>query len=43
MEYLAAFWNLENLFAPESSERPEWLKKQIQTDLNGWTEPPLAG
>jgi endonuclease/exonuclease/phosphatase family metal-dependent hydrolase len=33
-----AFWNVENLFAPEDyAERPAWLAKRISADLKGWT------
>lgn len=36
--HTVAFWNVENLFAPEDyPDRPEWLAKRISTDLKGWT------
>lgn len=38
-EYLVAFWNLENLFAPENDPaRPEWLAEAVAKDLKGWTQ-----
>jgi predicted extracellular nuclease len=38
MSYLVAFWNLENLFAPEGfPERPAWLANAVRKDLSGWT------
>ena len=38
MSYLVAFWNLENLFAPEGfPERPQWLADAVRKDLTGWT------
>lgn len=37
--YLVAFWNLENLFAPENDPaRPEWLAEAVAKDLKGWTQ-----
>jgi endonuclease/exonuclease/phosphatase family metal-dependent hydrolase len=37
-KHFIAFWNLENLFAPQDFEdRPEWLAKRIAADLKGWT------
>ncbi len=37
MSYLVAFWNLENLFAPEGfPERPQWLADAVRKDLTGW-------
>lgn len=37
--YLVGFWNLENLFAPETfPDREERIKRLVQGDLNGWTE-----
>ena len=36
--YLVAFWNLENLFAPEGfAGREPWLAKKVAKDLSGWT------
>lgn len=33
------WWNLENLFDIEfSPRRPEWLQKELKTELKGWTE-----
>lgn len=38
MDYLVAFWNLENLFAPEGyPEREPWLADRLRNDLRGWT------
>lgn len=38
-EHCLAFWNLENLFAPQNHpERPEWLQKKHKSDLKGWTK-----
>ena len=37
--HFVAFWNLENLFAPEGfPNREPWIAKQIASDLNGWTQ-----
>lgn len=37
--YYIAFWNVENLFAPENyPDRIPWLAKAIAKDLEGWTE-----
>lgn len=37
--YFVAFWNLENLFAPEGfAGRVPWLAKVVAKDLSGWTE-----
>ena len=37
MEYFIAWWNLENLFdVDNSSERPDWLKKKLASELKGW-------
>lgn len=37
--YMIAFWNLENLFAPEDfANRPAGLKTKIGSDLAGWTD-----
>ena len=39
MDYLVAFWNLENLFAPEDyPEREPWIAKSMKKDLTGWTD-----
>ncbi len=38
-----AFWNLENLFAPEDyAERPQWLASELRTALRDWTSALLA-
>jgi predicted extracellular nuclease len=37
--YFVAFWNLENLFAPEGFPgREPWLATAVAKDLSGWTE-----
>jgi len=37
-DHFIAFWNLENLFAPEDHpHRIEWIKSSVQSDLVGWT------
>jgi endonuclease/exonuclease/phosphatase family metal-dependent hydrolase len=37
--HFIAFWNLENLFAPEDfTEREPWIAKKVASDLRGWTE-----
>jgi len=37
--YHIAFWNLENLFAPEGHVgRIDWLAKRIKNDLKGWSD-----
>lgn len=39
MSYLVAFWNLENLFAPEGFPgREPWLANAVRNDLAGWTQ-----
>lgn len=39
MPYLVAFWNLENLFAPEGFPgREPWLADTVRNDLSGWTQ-----
>jgi predicted extracellular nuclease len=39
MPHLLAFWNLENLFAPENHpDRPAWVAAAMKRDLTGWTE-----
>jgi hypothetical protein len=38
-EYCIAWWNLENLFDVENStERPDWLKKELKSELKGWNQ-----
>jgi predicted extracellular nuclease len=38
MSYSVAFWNLENLFAPENHpDRPAWLAERVRKDLEGWS------
>lgn len=37
-DYTLAFWNLENLFAPEGfAGRPAWLAQKLRGALAGWT------
>lgn len=37
--YHVAFWNLENLFAPEGfAGREPWIEEKVGRDLVGWTE-----
>jgi endonuclease/exonuclease/phosphatase family metal-dependent hydrolase len=37
--YHVAFWNLENLFAPEGfALREPWIADAMERDLRGWTE-----
>lgn len=39
MAYCIAFWNLENLFAPDGfPEREPWIAKEVGSDLRGWTQ-----
>jgi predicted extracellular nuclease len=39
MSALVAFWNLENLFAPEGyPAREAWIAKGMQKDLKDWSE-----
>ncbi len=39
MPYLVAFWNLENLFAPEGFPgREPWIADAVRHDLTGWTQ-----
>ncbi len=34
-----AFWNVENLFAPENHpDREPWIATAVGSDLNGWTD-----
>ncbi len=36
--HFVAFWNLENLFAPEGhANREPWLAQRLASDLRGWT------
>lgn len=36
--YCIAFWNLENLFAPEGfADRLPWLAERLASELKGWT------
>nr|WP_298984364.1 endonuclease/exonuclease/phosphatase family protein [uncultured Caldilinea sp.] len=38
-DHFVAFWNLENLFAPEGfPEREPWIAKAMAADLRGWTQ-----
>lgn len=37
--YYIAFWNVENLFDVESSNRrPEWLQRALKGELKGWDQ-----
>jgi hypothetical protein len=37
--YCIAFWNLENLFAPEGfPNREPWIAETVAGDLRGWTD-----
>ncbi|MGI1679813.1 MAG: endonuclease [Cellvibrionaceae bacterium] len=37
--HYVAFWNLENLFAPQNHPgREPWLEKKLKKDLKGWTK-----
>lgn len=37
-EFMIAFWNVENLFAPEDHpHRVKWVDAQISADLQGWS------
>ncbi len=39
MTYHVAFWNLENLFAPEDyAEREPWIASAVGHELRGWSE-----
>jgi predicted extracellular nuclease len=39
MSHLVAFWNLENLFAPEGfAGREPWIAEAVGNDLKGWTQ-----
>lgn len=38
-DHFVAFWNLENLFAPEDFvDREPWIAKQLASELEDWTE-----
>lgn len=38
MEHSIAFWNVENLFAPEGNPgRIDWIAERVGRDLAGWT------
>jgi endonuclease/exonuclease/phosphatase family metal-dependent hydrolase len=38
-DHFVAFWNLENLFAPEGfAEREPWIAQRLASDLKGWTQ-----
>jgi predicted extracellular nuclease len=38
-DHFIAFWNLENLFAPEGHpDRPAWLEAAVGRDLRGWSD-----
>ncbi|MFY0610989.1 MAG: endonuclease [Hyphomicrobiaceae bacterium] len=42
-EHFLGFWNLENLFdVANSPSRPEYLQRQLKTELKGWTSSVLA-
>ena len=37
--HFVAFWNLENLFAPEDfADRELWIAQRLASDLEGWTQ-----
>ncbi|MEJ2600131.1 MAG: hypothetical protein P8Z00_17490, partial [Anaerolineales bacterium] len=37
--HFVAFWNLENLFAPEGfADREPWIAQRLASDLKGWTQ-----
>ncbi|HSF82601.1 MAG TPA: endonuclease/exonuclease/phosphatase family protein [Anaerolineales bacterium] len=39
VNHFLAFWNLENLFAPEGHpDREPWLARQLASELSGWTQ-----
>jgi len=39
VNHFVAFWNLENLFAPEGfPEREPWIAEQVAAELEGWTQ-----
>lgn len=38
-DHFIAFWNLENLFAPEGfADREPWIAHRMAADLSGWTQ-----
>lgn len=38
-DYTCAFWNLENLFAPEDyPDRESWIRDRLASELRGWSE-----
>jgi endonuclease/exonuclease/phosphatase family metal-dependent hydrolase len=38
-DHFVAFWNLENLFAPEGfAGREPWIAQRLASDLKGWTQ-----
>jgi len=38
-DHFVAFWNLENLFAPEGFPgREPWIAARVRSDLEGWSE-----
>ena len=42
-QHFIAFWNVENLFDTSTSDaRPEWLQKELKSELKGWTKAVLA-
>ena len=37
-QFMIAFWNVENLFAPENHpHRIDWVEEQVKDDLKGWS------
>jgi predicted extracellular nuclease len=37
--HFVAFWNLENLFAPEGyADREPWIAKELASELKGWSQ-----
>ena len=43
IKHFVGWWNLENLFDVEDSkDRPPWLKKRLQKELEGWNSKILA-
>jgi len=38
-KFQIAWWNVENLFdVQNSAQRPEWLQKALNRELNGWND-----
>jgi len=38
-QYYIAWWNVENLFDVfDSAQRPDWLQRQLNSELQGWNE-----